>query len=87
MQRMDWGAVEQVFANIPRNSVRQRIASLRQDSTTDSYLHRLEDKWHELWLSDRGTAALPDENTDSATDFDLGAQVKYLRQHIDKNAL
>jgi hypothetical protein len=87
LTRMEWGAVQQIFVNLPRNSVRQRVSSIRQDQTVESYLSRLEDKWHELWLDDRGTNALPDHNPDSATDFPLLEHIKYLRDNIDKNAL
>jgi transcription factor C subunit 3 len=84
---MDWGAAEQVFRNIPRNSVRQRVNVLQQDSGTDSYMRRLEQKWNEVWVSHRGTDILSDEDATSATNFDLIQHVEFLRQHIDKNAL
>lgn len=52
-----------------------------------SYLNRLEDRWHHLWVKYRGTEFLPDANEDSATKFDLPLHIGFLRRHIDKNAL
>lgn len=84
---MEWGAVEQVFMNLPRNSVRQRIARLTEEPAAESYLRRLEEKWHELWLQYRGTEALSDDNIESATEFDLIRHVEFLRANVDKAAL
>ncbi|OBZ79916.1 Transcription factor tau subunit sfc3 [Grifola frondosa] len=85
--RLDWGALEQVFPAVPRNSVRQRFAHLRELTGADAYLKRLEEKWHDLWLEHRGTDILPDDDPASATNFDIVAHIKFLRKHIDKNAL
>ncbi|EIW64510.1 uncharacterized protein TRAVEDRAFT_139409 [Trametes versicolor FP-101664 SS1] len=85
--RLDWGALEQVFPAVPRNSVRQRLVHLREVPGTDTYLARLEEKWRELWLQHRGTDVLPDDDPTSAGNFDLAAHVKFLRKHIDKNAI
>ncbi|EMD41648.1 hypothetical protein CERSUDRAFT_128608, partial [Gelatoporia subvermispora B] len=85
--RVDWGALEQVFPAIPRNSVRQRIVSLREVPGSEAYQARLEEQWYDLWLQHRGTAALPDDHPTSPTNFNLLAHVKFLRKHIDKNAL
>ncbi|RPD63262.1 hypothetical protein L227DRAFT_544094 [Lentinus tigrinus ALCF2SS1-6] len=85
--RLDWGAMEQVFPAVPRNSVRQRLVHLREVPGTETYLSRLEDKWYDLWVQHRGTDELPDPDPASATNFDLAAHVKFLRKHIDKNAI
>ncbi|OCH96710.1 hypothetical protein OBBRIDRAFT_787280 [Obba rivulosa] len=85
--RVDWGALEQVFPAIPRNSVRQRIVAIREIPGSDAYQARLEDQWYDLWLQHRGTPALPDDHPTSPINFDLLAHIKFLRKHIDKNAL
>ncbi|KAI0374486.1 hypothetical protein BV20DRAFT_961659 [Pilatotrama ljubarskyi] len=85
--RLDWGALEQVFPAVPRNSVRQRLVHLKETPGTDTYLSRLEDKWYELWVQHRGTDVLPDPDPESASNFDLATHVKFLRKHIDKNAI
>ena len=86
--RLDWGAMEQVFPAVPRNSVRQRLVRIKEiNPGEEPYLARLEDKWHELWLQHRGTDALPDPDPESVTNFDLATHVKFLRKHIDKNAM
>ncbi|KAI0651544.1 hypothetical protein C8Q79DRAFT_933943 [Trametes meyenii] len=85
--RLDWGALEQVFPAVPRNSVRQRLVHLKEAPGTETYLARLEEKWHDLWAQHRGTDLLPDPDPESASNFDLAAHVKFLRKHIDKNAI
>ncbi|KAI0359061.1 hypothetical protein OH77DRAFT_1396288 [Trametes cingulata] len=85
--RLDWGALEQVFPAVPRNSVRQRLVHLKETPGTETYLSRLEDKWYELWVQHRGTDVLPDPDPESASNFDLATHVKFLRKHIDKNAI
>ncbi|RDX56211.1 hypothetical protein OH76DRAFT_605431 [Lentinus brumalis] len=85
--RLDWGAMEQIFPAVPRNSVRQRLVHLREAPGTETYLARLEDKWYDLWVQHRGTDDLPDPDPESATNFDLATHVKFLRKHIDKNAI
>ncbi|KAI0724234.1 hypothetical protein C8T65DRAFT_704140 [Cerioporus squamosus] len=85
--RLDWGAMEQIFPAVPRNSVRQRLVHLREVPGTETYLARLEDKWYDLWVQHRGTDDLPDPDPESATNFDLATHVKFLRKHIDKNAI
>ncbi|KAH9912240.1 uncharacterized protein BXZ73DRAFT_107525 [Epithele typhae] len=85
--RLDWGAMEQVFPAVPRNSVRQRLVHLKEVPGTETYLTRLEDKWYEVWVQNRGTDELPDPDPESATNFDLAAHIKFLRKHVDKNAI
>lgn len=85
--RLDWGAFEQVFPAVPRNSVRQRLAHIRESPGNEAYLTRLEDRWYDLWLEHRGTAVLPDDDLSSATNFNLIRHLEFLRSHIDKNAL
>ncbi|KAK0198496.1 hypothetical protein F5146DRAFT_1158718 [Armillaria mellea] len=84
--RLDWGAFEQVFPAVPRNSVRQRLAHIRESPGNEAYLTRLEDRWYDLWMEHRGTAALPDDDLSSATNFNLIRHLEFLRSHIDKNA-
>ena len=79
--------MEQIFPAVPRNSVRQRLVHLRDVPGTETYLARLEDKWYDLWVQHRGTDELPDPDPASATNFNLAAHVKFLRKHIDKNAM
>ncbi|KAH9853100.1 hypothetical protein C2E23DRAFT_885087 [Lenzites betulinus] len=85
--RLDWGALEQVFPAVPRNSVRQRLVHIKEVPGTETYLARLEEEWRKLWLQHRGTDVLPDPDPTSATNFDLATHVKFLRKHVDKNAL
>ncbi|KAJ4476656.1 hypothetical protein J3R30DRAFT_3292589 [Lentinula aciculospora] len=85
--RLDWGAFEQVFPAVPRNTVRQRVAHLREVIGGDTYLNRLEDTWYDLWKQHRGSEHLPDDDPTSATNFDLRKHIEFLRKHIDKNAL
>jgi hypothetical protein len=85
--RMDWFAFRQIFPAVPRNSVRQRIASLREPQNNEVYMRRLEEQWYRLWKQYRGTEHLPDPNPQSQTDFDLIKHLGFLRKFIDKNAL
>lgn len=84
---MDWTALNQLFPFLPRNNVRQRIATLKQEAGGESYFRLLEDKWHELWLDHRGTEALPDDTPDDPAEFDAIGHVEFLRKYIDKRAL
>ncbi|KAF5384735.1 hypothetical protein D9757_006233 [Collybiopsis confluens] len=85
--RLDWGAFEQVFPAVPRNTVRQRVAHLREATGGDTYLNRLEESWYHIWVQHRGSEHLPDPDPSSATNFDLIKHIEFLRKHIDKNAL
>lgn len=85
--RLDWGAFEQAFPSVPRNTVRQRLQTLKESPGNEAYLKRLEERWSELWAAQRGTDELPDEDPESATNFNLVQHLEYLRRHIDKNAL
>ena len=85
--RLDWGAMEQVFPAVPRNSVRQRLVHPKETPGTEAYLARLEEKWYDVWVQNRGTEELPDPDPESATNFDLATHIKFLRKHIDKNAM
>ena len=85
--RMDWNALRQIFPAVPRNSLRQRIASLKEPQSNEAYMRRLEDQWYRLWKQYRGTEHLPDPNPESQTDFDLINHLQFLRKFVDKNAL
>ena len=85
--RLDWGALEQVFPHIPRNSARQRIVHLRETPGTDAYLKRLEDCWHDMWTKHRDTTYLPDIDWQHATNFDLVKHTEFLRKYINKSAM
>lgn len=85
--RMDWFTLNQIFPAVPKNSVRQRVASLRDLQSNEIYMRRLEDQWTRLWKQYRGTEHLPDPNPGSQTDFDLIKHLKFLRRFVDKNAL
>jgi hypothetical protein len=85
--RMDWIALRQIFPAVPRNSVRQRIATLREIPNNELYMKRLEDQWHRLWKQYGGTEHLLDPNPKSQTDFDLIKHLQFLRKFVDKNAL
>ncbi|KAG7098926.1 hypothetical protein E1B28_000821 [Marasmius oreades] len=87
VSRLDWGAYEQVFPTVPRNTVRQRVARIRENPANDAYLNRLEDRWYELWVQHRGTVHLPDIDPTSPTNFNLIEHIEFLRKHIDKSAL
>lgn len=84
---MEWAAAEQAFPSLPRNSVRQRVDRLCKDPAVESYLHRLEERWYELWTQHRGTALLPDPEPLSVTNFDLVHHLKFLRAHVDKASM
>ena len=79
--------MEQLFPAVPRNSVRQRLVHLKEVPGTETYLARLEEKWYDIWVQYRGTEELPDPDPESVTNFDLITHVKFLRNHIDKNAV
>lgn len=79
--------MEQIFPAVPRNSVRQRLVHLKETPGTETYLARLEEKWYDVWVQHRGTEELPDSDPESATNFDLAAHIKFLRKHVDKNAM
>jgi len=85
--RLDWAAFEQAFPAVPRNTVRQRLAHLKDVPGNDAYLRRLEDAWYELWVKNRGSPSLPDDNPSSPSDFDLVTHIEFLRKHLDKQAL
>jgi len=85
--RIDWFAMNKVFPAVPRNSVRQRISSLREIQSNEIYMRRLEEQWSRLWKQYRGTEHLPDPNPRSQTDFDLIKHIQFLRRFVDKNAL
>ena len=85
--RMEWFTLNQIFPAVPKNSVRQRVASLRDLQSNEIYMRRLEDQWTRLWKQYRGTEHLPDPNPGSQTDFDLIKHLKFLRRFVDKNAL
>ncbi|KAJ7593112.1 hypothetical protein C8J56DRAFT_1013301 [Mycena floridula] len=86
-KRLDWGAFEQVFPSVPRNSVRQRLGTLREMPGSDAYLTRLESRFYELWIQHRGSPLLPDKDPSSASDFNLIQHIEFLRKHVDKNAI
>ncbi|KAF9243844.1 hypothetical protein BU15DRAFT_86274 [Melanogaster broomeanus] len=85
--RLDLSAFDQVFPAVPRNSVRQRVTHLRENSADELYMKRLEDQWYTVWLQHRGTPYLPDEDPNSPSNFDLIKHIEFLRKHVDKNAL
>ncbi|KAG6891388.1 hypothetical protein C0992_007611 [Termitomyces sp. T32_za158] len=87
LPRLDWAAFEQVFPAVPRNTVRQRLAHIRETPGNEAYLNRLEDRWYEIWMQHRGTPLLPDDDPMSANNFNLIKHIEFLRQHVDKNAL
>lgn len=87
LPRLDWAAFEQVFPAVPRNTVRQRLAHIREIPGNETYLNRLEDRWYELWVQHRGTSLLPDDDPQSPSNFNLVKHIEFLRQHVDKNAL
>jgi oxalate---CoA ligase len=86
-KRLEFGAFEQVFPNLNRNSVRQRTVILREVPGSEAYMNRLEARFYELWCQYRGTDVLPDDNPTSPTDFELVKHVEFLRRYIDKQSL
>ncbi|KAH9486640.1 Transcription factor tau subunit sfc3 [Psilocybe cubensis] len=87
LSRLDWGAFEQVFPSVPRNTVRQRLAHIKETPGNEAYLRRLEDTWYDIWIKHRGTSALPDDDFGSASNFNLVKHIEFLRAHVDKNAI
>ncbi|KAH9178894.1 hypothetical protein EDB89DRAFT_2111752 [Lactarius sanguifluus] len=85
--RMDWFALSQIFPAVPKNSVRQRVASLRELQSNEIYMRRLEEQWTRLWKQYRGTEHLPDPTPRNQTNFDLLKHLQFLRRFVDKNAL
>ncbi|EPQ61082.1 hypothetical protein GLOTRDRAFT_113540 [Gloeophyllum trabeum ATCC 11539] len=86
-QRIDWAAFDQLFPAAFRNSVRQRVASLREAPGAETYMQRLEDKWYELWTRYRGSAFLPDDDPPTPSNFNIIMHIDFLRRHIDKSAI
>ncbi|KAF9458331.1 hypothetical protein BDZ94DRAFT_1270875 [Collybia nuda] len=87
LSRLDWGAFEQVFPAVPRNTVRQRLAHIKETPGNEAYLSRLEDRWYDLWMQHRNTPLLPDDDPTSTSNFNLIKHIEFLRKHVDKNAL
>lgn len=85
--KLDLSAFDQVFPAVPRNSVRQRIAHLRENPAQDLYMKRLEDQWYTMWTQHRGSSHLPDDHPESPSNFDIVNHLEFLRKHVDKNAL
>lgn len=85
--RLDYGALDQLFPTERRDKARLRIKHLRERPGAEGYLRRLEAAWTDVWKKYRGTAALPDENPTSPTNFNLKVHIEFLRRHVDKNAL
>jgi hypothetical protein len=86
-RRVELSALEQVFTVPPRNAVRMRVATMREQPNVDAYMKRLEEHWGQLWRQYRGTDDLPDADPTSTTNFDLIEHIEFLRRHIDKTAL
>ncbi|KAH7915130.1 hypothetical protein BJ138DRAFT_998508 [Hygrophoropsis aurantiaca] len=86
-QKIDLSPFDQIFPPVPRNSVRNRVAHLRENPADDAYMKRLEDRWYALWSQYRGTIHLPDEDPQSLSNFNIIEHIEFLRKHIDKNAL
>ena len=80
-------AFEQVFPAVPRNTVRQRLATIRETPANEAYLRRLEDNWYYLWMKHKDTPLLPDDDDTSPSNFDLISHLEFLRANVDKNAL
>lgn len=76
-----------MFPAVPRNTVRQRLAHIRETPGNEAYLNRLEDRWYEIWMQYRGSPLLLDDDPTSSSNFDLIKHVEFLRQHVDKNAM
>ena len=53
----------------------------------ETYFKRLEDKFYELWIRHRGTEVLVDEDPESVSNFSMVEHLRFLRNHVDKNAL
>jgi hypothetical protein len=87
LPRPDWAAFEQAFPAVPRNTVRQRLATIRDTPANEAYLRRLEDNWYDLWIKHKGTSLLPDDDDTSPSNFDLITHLEFLRANVDKNAL
>lgn len=87
LPRPDWAAFEQAFPAVPRNTVRQRLATIRETPGNEAYLRRLEDNWYDLWTKHKGTPLLPDEDDTSPSNFDLITHLEFLRANVNKNAL
>ena len=86
-RRLDYGALDQVFPAVPRDSVRRRLAALREQPGVEAYLQRLQKEWSSLWEKKRGTDELPDDNPGSPVKFNLVKHIEYLRAHINKTAM
>nr|GAT43664.1 predicted protein [Mycena chlorophos] len=84
--KIDYGMIKQVFPASPKTSLRAHVRALRDAPANATYLTRLEEHWHQLWIKYRGSTWLPDENVASAN-FDLAAHIEFLRRHVDKNAI
>ena len=76
-----------MFPAVPRNTVRQRLSTIRETFGNEAYLRRLEDNWYDLWMKHKGTSLLPDDDDRSPSNFDLITHLEFLRANVDKNAL
>ncbi|KAF7306563.1 B-block-TFIIIC domain-containing protein [Mycena indigotica] len=84
--KIDYGIVKQVFPAVPKGTIRARVRSLKDATTTAAYLVRLEDHWHQIWVKYRGSKWLPDDDIRSS-DFNVIQHIEFLRSHVDKNAI
>ncbi|KAF7320177.1 B-block-TFIIIC domain-containing protein [Mycena kentingensis (nom. inval.)] len=84
--KLDYGMIKAVFPGVPKPGLRTHLKALRDGAGAATYLTRLEEHWHQLWVQYRGSVWLPDENV-LGTKFDLAAHVEFLRKHVDKNAI
>lgn len=81
-------ALDQIFVGWRIPSLHNVLNRIRTtDPAKGAYYTRLEEAWHNIYMSNRGTPSLPDPNPKSPQKFDLLYHINFLRKHVNKAAL
>ena len=77
-------AMVQIFPEVGPQTYLFRVKKLLGMPGKQAYFGRLEDAWYDVWIEHRGTEALPDPDPSSASNFDLPAHLRFLREKVPK---
>lgn len=80
-------ALQQIFPLISEQVLRSRLKKMHELPGQAAYQKRLEEAFHEIISTNRGTAELPDTNPSSQVDFPLRQYLDYLRPRVNKTLL
>lgn len=91
--RSDWSALFQIIDREEQQQTRGVIMAqwrnqyyrMRSLDGEEAYLAALESRWIRVYVSARESGILKDDGFPAATGFDLAAQIRILRERIDKN--